>query len=546
MSFDRNQAPAPPPWLTGAAAPTTPDADHEAPPQSDPAPDDRDTETGPLDAPASRHQQTDDNVDEDRSAQGAPQQWSEGPPQQWDAPPPQWDAPPPPHQDAPPPQWDAPQPQWDAPPPQWRGDAPPNAWPNDAPPPQRPYDGPPPAWQNEGPPPWQQHDGPPPWQGPPPGGPPPGWQGPPPNTYPGPPPPQREQFGQGRPQQGYPSGPPPGQQTPYPGQGGGFPPPGFAPQQGFGGPQTQAQLDAEALLRKARRAPQAGWRRTVHRISGGHLNPGDSRDTVYYDQLVHRLNAPVRGDFRVAVLSLKGGVGKTTTTVGLGSTFAHLRGDRVIAVDANPDLGTLAQRVPQQTRSTVRDVLMDDSIFRYSDIRAHTSQAPSRLEVLASERDPAVAETFGEQDYRSVMRVLQRFYNIILTDCGTGLSHSAMNGVLDMAQALILVSTPAMDGARSASATLDWLQAHGYGHLVSRAIVVLSGPRRGTTTIDIGQLAQHFLARTRAVQIVPYDEHLAEGAEIDLELLNRDTRRAFVELAATVAEDFAATMHDGM
>lgn len=414
----------------------------------------------------------------------------------------------------------------DPPPPGWRPDAPAAPW-NDGPAPHVRHDGPPPRWPGDVP------AGP--WQGPPPVGPPPGWQ--PPPSYPRPAPPGWP------PHQGYPSGPPPGQPMPYPGPGGGHPPQGFAPgPPGFGSGQTQ--LDADALLRKARRGPQAGWRRTVHRISGGHLNPGDSRDTVYYDQLVHRLNAPVRGDFRVAVLSLKGGVGKTTTTVGLGSTFAHLRGDRVIAVDANPDLGTLAQRVPQQTRSTVRDLLMDDSIFRYSDIRAHTSQAPSRLEVLASERDPAVAETFNEHDYRSVMRVLQRFYNIIVTDCGTGLSHSAMNGVLDMAQALILVSTPAMDGARSASATLDWLQAHGYGHLVSRAIVVLSGPRRGTTTIDIAQLAQHFLARTRAVQVVPYDSHLAEGAEIDLELLSRDTRRAFVELAATVAEDFATTMRE--
>ncbi|SLJ66350.1 ESX-1 secretion-associated protein EspI [Mycobacteroides abscessus subsp. abscessus] len=84
------------------------------------------------------------------------------------------------------------------------------------------------------------------------------------------------------------------------------------------------------------------------------------------------------------MLSLKGGVGKTTTTMGLGSIFASIRGDRVIAVDANPDFGTLSQRVPLQTRSTVRDLLLDPSIERYSDVRRHTSQATSRLEVLAS------------------------------------------------------------------------------------------------------------------------------------------------------------------
>lgn len=303
----------------------------------------------------------------------------------------------------------------------------------------------------------------------------------------------------------------------------------------------RSSIDEVALLRKARRAPGSGWRRAVHRLSAGAINPGDSPDDLHYQQLVERVNRPVRGDYRIAVLSLKGGVGKTTTTVGLGSIYSSLRGDRVIAVDANPDLGTLAQRIPQQTRSTVRDLLADTSIYRYSDVRAHTSQSPSRLEVLASERDPAVAEAFSEQDYRGVMRVLQRFYNIILTDCGTGLSHSAMNGVLDLANALILVSSPAIDGARSAGATLDWLQAHGYGHLVSRAVVVLSSSRSGASTIDTKQLSQHFLTRCRAVQMIPFDDHLAEGAEMDLDLLGKGTHRALVELAATVADDFSST-----
>ena len=225
--------------------------------------------------------------------------------------------------------------------------------------------------------------------------------------------------------------------------------PGQPMQHGYGPSSGGPSLDEVALIRKARRAPSRGWRRAVHTLSAGAINPGESQGDIEYQQLLERVNRPVRGDYRIAVLSLKGGVGKTTTTVGLGSTFASLRGDRVIAVDANPDLGTLAQRIPQQTRSTVRDLLADENVYRYSDVRAHTSQAPSRLEVLASERDPAMAEAFNEEEYRGVITVLQRFYNIIITDCGTGLSHSAMNGVLDLANTIILVSSPALDGART-------------------------------------------------------------------------------------------------
>ncbi len=293
------------------------------------------------------------------------------------------------------------------------------------------------------------------------------------------------------------------------------------------------------LLKRARKAPRGGWRRAVHKVSRGVINPGESAADIVHRDLVGRVNAPVHGDFRIAILSLKGGVGKTTTTVGLGATFASLRGDRVIAIDANPDLGTLAHRVPRQTRSTVRNLLEDQNITRYSDVRAHTSQSPSRLEVLASEQDPAVSEAFSEADYRRAIGILQSFYNIILTDCGTGLMHSAMSGVLDMASSLVLVTSPAIDGARSASATLDWLDYHGYSHLVRQTVVVVNASRRGSTSVNLDHLRRLFLDRTRAVQVVPFDDHLAEGAEIDLELVSKPTRLALLELAAMVADDFA-------
>lgn len=240
-------------------------------------------------------------------------------------------------------------------------------------------------------------------------------------------------------------------------------------------------------------------------------------------------------------MSLKGGVGKTTTTVGLGSTLASLRGDRVIAVDANPDRGTLSDKVRLETATTVRDLLNEhQQIQRYADVRAYTSQSSSRLEVLASDRDPAVSEAFSEDDYRTVAHVLEHFYSICLTDCGTGLLHSAMAGVLGLANQLVLVSSPSVDGARSASATLDWLEAHHYGDLVRNGVVVLSMVRsRSRSTVDLDRLQAHFESRCRAVVRIPYDPHLEEGAEVELDQLSAATQDAYLVLAATVGDGFA-------
>lgn len=132
----------------------------------------------------------------------------------------------------------------------------------------------------------------------------------------------------------------------------------------------------------------------------------------------------------------------------------------------------------------------------YMDIRQYTSQdLNSGLEILANDVDPAVSTTFNDSDYRQVIDVLGRQYPIILTDSGTGLLYSAMRGVLDLADQLIIVATPSVDGASSASTTLDWLSAHGYADLVQRSITVVSGVRETSKMIRIEDIVAHFQTR---------------------------------------------------
>jgi MinD-like ATPase involved in chromosome partitioning or flagellar assembly len=309
---------------------------------------------------------------------------------------------------------------------------------------------------------------------------------------------------------------------------------------------TSDALTSDLLLPGKRATPDGGWRRTVYRATGGLVRIGESSASKQRRDLVARVRTPVAGGLhRVAVLSLKGGVGKTTVTVGLGATLASLRGDRVIAVDANPDRGTLSDKVRLETRATIRDLLDERAMIgRYADVRAFTSQSASRLEILASDRDPGVSIAFSADDYRAVVGVLEHYYSICITDCGTGLLHSAMAGVLELADQVVLVSSPSVDGARSASATLDWLDAHDYGGLVRGGVVVLSAIRRNSkSTVDLDRLEQHFAARCRAVVRIPYDPHLEEGAEVDLDYLNPETAESYLTLAALVADAFAYPAH---
>ncbi|WP_308437652.1 MinD/ParA family ATP-binding protein [Kitasatospora xanthocidica] len=253
------------------------------------------------------------------------------------------------------------------------------------------------------------------------------------------------------------------------------------------------------------------------------------------------IRTPVLSCYRIAVISLKGGVGKTTTTTALGATLASERQDKVIAIDANPDAGTLGRRVKRQTGATIRDLVTAIPHLRsYMDIRQFTSQdLNSGLEILANDVDPAVSTTFNDSDYRQVIDVLGRQYPIILTDSGTGLLYSAMRGVLDLADQLIIVSTPSVDGASSASTTLDWLSAHGYADLVQRSITVVSGVRETSKMIKVEDIVAHFQTRCRGVVVVPFDESLAAGAEVNLDMMRPKVREAYFELATLVGEDIA-------
>jgi putative peptide zinc metalloprotease protein len=303
---------------------------------------------------------------------------------------------------------------------------------------------------------------------------------------------------------------------------------------------TAADFTPERYLRGQAAPPRDGWRRFVFWLTGGRVNFGPSPAERAERQLIARAKAPVAGCRSIAVISRKGGVGKTTTTLMLGHTFASLRGDRVVALDGNPDAGSLGYRVRRETAATVTNLLADEQeIIRYADIRSYTNQAPTRLEVVASDDDPRITTALGEEDYRRAIALLERHYNLILLDTGTGVLESATKGILQLAEQIVVVMSPSLDSARAASSTLDWLNENGHAELVRNAIAVVNAVRE-EGLVEVDKIGEHFQGRCRAVVRVPWDPHLSAGAETQVDRLRPVTRRAYLEVAAAVADGFTA------
>jgi MinD-like ATPase involved in chromosome partitioning or flagellar assembly len=307
----------------------------------------------------------------------------------------------------------------------------------------------------------------------------------------------------------------------------------------FDEPEPAAMLTADRLIdasAKFRAAPESGWRRFVFFVSLKLINLGDSPKVKARKAMDARIGAALEGGTKfIPVLTRKGGVGKTTISTLLGMALAQVREDRVIAIDANPDRGTLAERVSKSTRFTVRDVVnRAASIDGFAEFSNMVSRDETRLDVLASDADPMLSEAFNEGDYNVVADMAARYYSVVITDCGTGIVHSVMRPTLQRANTLVIVSGGSVDEARLASETLTWLEANGFGELVRNSVVALNTATQATLLVKLDEIEQHFRTRVRSVVRIPYDPALAAGSVIKFNELNKQTREAARELASEV------------
>jgi cellulose biosynthesis protein BcsQ len=153
----------------------------------------------------------------------------------------------------------------------------------------------------------------------------------------------------------------------------------------------------------------------------------------------------------VSVLSLKGGVGKTTVVLGLASA-ALRRGVRTLVIDLDPQCNATSTLEPEESKTSIYDVLQDPS-------EENLEQAirPSRwgdgIDVLSGSED---AELLNHPDpnesrlhrLKDALRTLRDMYDefpyhLVLLDCPPSLGQLTRSALVAADRAL-LVTEPTM------------------------------------------------------------------------------------------------------
>ena len=311
----------------------------------------------------------------------------------------------------------------------------------------------------------------------------------------------------------------------------------FGPGGGYG-PGTEH----ERVVSSRRRPAGKGWRKVVSKMTFGLITPGPSAAQVQAEELIRRIRSSLVDVYVVAFVNAKGGVGKTTMTVAAGSAIARERGDRVIAVDVDTDLGNLSSRFHEHggPRANIEALSSLQNAGSYSSVRIFTVQNDDRLELLAAQNDPRSSYTLNSQDFESAMKILKMHYNVVLLDCGTSITSPLFATIAKQVDSLVVVAPQDAPGLNGAWSTLSWLQAHGFGRLLPRTVVALDATAKGKPMVDLDEVEATFREQISDVIRVPYDAHLAEGGGIDFATLNKRTRKALMNLAGAVAQHYPA------
>jgi MinD-like ATPase involved in chromosome partitioning or flagellar assembly len=263
------------------------------------------------------------------------------------------------------------------------------------------------------------------------------------------------------------------------------------------------------------------------------------RNTDYEHRLDLLIQAPhLRRSVTVAVVSPKGGVGKTTITALLGGAFALLRRDRIVAVDTNPDYGSLGRSLVPAHGVFVDDLLevLDSPQLTVTELDVHLGRSLHGLMVLPAPTDPARMALLDQAAYTRVIRRLQEMVGMVMLDCGTGMHDPALRAALETADQVVLVTDADPATASLVTEAATYLRSTGKPIWLVVNRVPASGSR-----LRIASLEEH-MAFARGLVVVSAEgqaaARVADGT-FDWREAPRSWRRSIRQLAAVLSAAWA-------
>ena len=218
----------------------------------------------------------------------------------------------------------------------------------------------------------------------------------------------------------------------------------------------------------------------------------------------------------IACANQKGGVGKTTTVVGLASYLA-LDGHRVLLVDMDPQGNATSGLGIDRTalESSVYDVLLAGVPVS----EAVQETTVEGLSVLPSDRSLAGAEvelvpsSARERRLKQVLEPAGEEYDFILLDCPPSLGLLTVNSLTAADSVLIPLQCEyyALEGLGQLMATVDLIREHLNPELRLKGVILTMHDGRTSLSADVATEVRRHLGHQVFDVVVPRSVRLAEA-----------------------------------
>jgi chromosome partitioning protein len=190
----------------------------------------------------------------------------------------------------------------------------------------------------------------------------------------------------------------------------------------------------------------------------------------------------------------KGGVGKTTITLGVAAALAE-RGARALLIDLDPQASaTKVLGIAVEDQCTMADALLEPERYALVDAVAMTewgfALAPSEMALASRESRRSTADEFILRHQLEAVAG----YDIALVDCPPSLGVLTLNA-LAAASHLVIVTEPsflALQGIDELLETRDLVHAHYNSRLVLAGVIVNRVERTVEHRAGLAEIATYF------------------------------------------------------
>jgi len=250
----------------------------------------------------------------------------------------------------------------------------------------------------------------------------------------------------------------------------------------------------------------------------------------------------------ISIINQKGGVGKTTTAINLGCSFAHAN-EKILLVDLDPQ-GNASTGLGigiDDRKKTIYDLMItkDQNVHDYV-----YNTSIKNLDVIPSNVDLSGFETEVAEDGKRAFSLIdvitpivkKNHYNYILIDCPPSLSLLTIMALVGSNSVLVPLQTEffALEGLSQLVKTIDRVKQKLNTSLTMQGIILTMFDKRNKLCSEVEQEARKFFENEVYKTVIPRNIRISEapshGIPVILYDKNCSGTKAYEKLAMEIIE----------